>query len=286
MKLADGLQGKVALVTGGTSGVGLEAARGLAAAGAEVILVGRDRGRSESAVADIIRETGNTRVDYLLADLSSQVEVRRLAAEFLAREQPLHILLNNAGALFWQFEESVDGIEMTWALNHLAYFLLTDLLLERLRESAPARIVNVASRTHKDVRGLNFDDLEGRRRYARFTAYGQSKLANILFTRELAQRLKGSGITVNALHPGFVGSRFGTTSAFYRVLLRLPRPFPRSPAQGAETAIDLCSSPEVENVSGEYFVDCRIEQPASHARDDAAAARLWQVSEAMTAAVR
>jgi NAD(P)-dependent dehydrogenase (short-subunit alcohol dehydrogenase family) len=228
------------------------------------------------------RSTGNEKIDHLVADLSVQAEVRKVAAEFLNSERPLHILLNNAGAIFPKRTESIDGIEMTFALNHLGYFLLTELLLERLRESGSARIVNVASAAHRAAsHGIDFDDLEGRRRYAPFGAYGQSKLANILFTRELARRLRGSGVTVNCVHPGFVATRFAHANAIYNVAMALMRPFQRSIAKGSRTSIYLCASPEVATVSGEYFADCKIAKPTSHGRDDAAARKLWDISERM-----
>lgn len=276
------LTGKTALVTGATNGIGKAAAAALAAMGAEVVLVGRNRTLTENTVAELKRQTGNERIDHLVADLSVQAEVRRLAADFLDSGRPLHILLNNAGAMFPKRTESIDGIEMTFALNHLGYFLLTDLLLDRLRESAPARIVNVASAAHRAARhGIDFADLECRQNYAPFGAYGQSKLANILFTRELARRLQGSGVTVNCLHPGFVATRFAHANLIYNIAMTLMRPFQRSIASGARTSIYLCAAPEVAGVSGEYFADCRIAQPTEFGRDDEAARKLWAISERM-----
>lgn len=276
------LTGKTALVTGATNGIGKAAAAALASFGAEVVLVGRNRTLTENTVAELKRSTGNEKISHLVADLSVQAEVRRLAADFLHGDRQLHILLNNAGALFPKRTESIDGIEMTFALNHLGYFLLTELLLERMRESGPGRIVNVASAAHRAARnGIDFDDLEGRRSYAPFGAYGQSKLANILFTRELARRLRGSGITANCLHPGFVATRFAHANAIYNVAMALMRPFQRSIANGSRTSIYLCASPEVATVSGEYFADCRIATPTRHGRDDEAARKLWSISERM-----
>ncbi|HSB96800.1 MAG TPA: SDR family oxidoreductase, partial [Spongiibacteraceae bacterium] len=278
------LSGKTALVTGGTNGIGKAAAIALARMGAEVVIVGRNRALAESTVAEIKRSTGNQKVDHLVADLSVQAEVRKVAADFLNSGRPLHILLNNAGAMFPQRVESIDGIEMTFALNHLGYFLLTELLLDRLRQSAPARIVNVASMAHKGARnGMNFDDLEGRKSYAAFGAYGQSKLANILFTRELARRLQGSNITVNCLHPGFVATRFAHANAIYNIAMTLMRPFQRSIAKGSQTSIYLCAAPEVANISGEYFADCKVATPTPYGRDDNAAKKLWDISEQMVA---
>lgn len=276
------LTGKTALVTGATNGIGKAAAAALAAMGAEVVVVGRNRALTESTVAELKRTTGSEKIDHLVADLSVQAEVRKLAADFLNSGRPLHILLNNAGAIFPTRAESIDGIEMTFALNHLGYFLLTELLLDRLRQSAPARIVNVASAAHRAARnGIDFDDLEGRRKYAPFGAYGQSKLANILFTRELARRLKGSGVTVNCVHPGFVATRFAHANAIYNIAMALMRPFQRSIASGSRTSIYLCAAPEVADISGEYFADCKIAVPTPYARDDAAAKKLWEISERM-----
>ena len=276
------LTGKTALVTGATNGIGKAAALALARMGAAVVLVGRNRALTESTVAEIKQLSGNQAIDYLIGDLSVQAEVRKVASEFLHSDRSLHILLNNAGAMFPQRAETIDGIEMTLALNHLGYFLLTELLLERLKQNVPARIVNVASMAHQGARqGMNFDDLEGKKSYSAFGAYGQSKLANILFTRELARRLIGTGVTVNCLHPGFVATRFAHANTFYNIAMTLMRPFQRSIAKGSQTSIYLCAAPEVANISGEYFADCKIASPSNAARDDAAAKKLWSISERM-----
>lgn len=272
------LRGKTAIITGASNGLGRAAAFALAGMGAELVLICRDRELAATTVAAVRKATNNPHVDYLLADLSSQAQVRRVAAEFLASGRPLHILLNNAGALFPERCVSADGLEMTFALNHLGYFLLTQLLLERLHASAPARIVNVASRAHTAAKGMRFDDLQMERGYGVMAAYAQSKLANILFTRELATQLRGSRVTVNALHPGFVATRFGHANAFFRLAMGAMRPFQRSIDKGSRTPIYLCASPEVENVSGEYFADCRVVRPSRWALDAAAAQRLWQLS--------
>lgn len=282
-QLAD-LTGKTALITGASNGLGKAAAFALAEAGAELVLVCRNRQLAHDTVAAIKHHTGNRRVDYLLADLSSQAEVRRVAGEFLAGGKPLHILLNNAGGLFMERQETVDGLELTFALNHLGYFLLTNLLLERLRQSGPARIVNVASRAHKGARaGLDFDDLQSKRQYNGLRAYATSKLANILFSRELARRLRGSEVTSNSLHPGFVATRFGyDSSPLMRTALQLLRPFQRSIGKGSRTSIYLCAAPSVEGISGQYFSDCRSVRPSRFGEDDDAAQRLWTVSERLT----
>ncbi len=278
------LTGKTALVTGATNGIGRAAALALAGMGAEMVLVGRNRALTERTVAEIRQATGNQKISGLVGDLSVQAEVRRVAAEFLSSGRPLHILLNNAGAFFTSRQVSADGIEMTFALNHLGYFLLTKLLLDRIRESAPARIVSVASRGHRYAKdGIHFDDLEFATGYAPVAAYGHSKLANILFTRELARRLHGSGVTANCLHPGFVATRFGQGHALSGMVMSLLRPFQRSIDKGSATSIYLCSSPEVEGITGEYFADCRPAPTTPVARDDAAARKLWEVSERMVA---
>ena len=198
------MQGKTCLITGGSDGIGYAAARQLAAMGARVVITGRNAAKTDAAVKRIAAETGNPAVESLLADLSSQAETRRLAADALARLPRLDALLNNAGGIFLSKTVSADGIEMTFALNHLAYYLLTNLLLDRLRESAPARIINVASSAHRNAGKLRISDLPDANRSGGYRAYGRSKLCNILFTRELARRLAGSGVTVNAVHPGLV----------------------------------------------------------------------------------
>jgi NAD(P)-dependent dehydrogenase (short-subunit alcohol dehydrogenase family) len=271
------------MITGATSGIGLAAALELARLGASLVLVGRNPERGEQVLTEVRRASRAGDVTLLLADLSSQSEIRRLAADFLATKRPLHVLLNNAGVINLRREESGDGIETTFAVNHLAYFLLTSLLLERLKESAPARVVNVASDAHRGAGRLDFDDLESRRRYSPMRVYGRSKLANILFTRELARRLEGTGVTANSIHPGFVGSNFAKNNGPLGIAaMTLLRPFARSPEKGAETAVYLCSSPQVEGVTGEYFQDCTPHQPRASALDDKDARLLWEVSERMT----
>jgi NAD(P)-dependent dehydrogenase (short-subunit alcohol dehydrogenase family) len=274
------MQGKVCLVTGATSGIGLETARALARRDATVVVLSRSRQRCE-ATADALRaDTGNPRVEPLVADLSAQAEVRRAASEFQERFSRLDVLVNNAGAAYMKRQESVDGIEMTWALNHLGYFLLTNLLVDLLKRSAPARVVNVASDAHRYPKRIEFDEIQAQGRYRTFHRYGISKLANVLFTRELARRLEGTGVTVNALHPGLVATNFGAgTPWFVQWTFRL---WGLSPERGARTAIYLATSPEVEGVSGKYFYKEKEVPPAATALDDALAGRLWEVSEAMT----
>lgn len=281
--LAD-LGGRTCLVTGATSGIGRAAAFALAELGASLVLVARDPERGKATCEEIRTKTGNADVGLLRADLSSQREIRGLAEEFLASGRPLHVLLNNAGVVLQRREETEDGIEATFAVNHLGYFLLTNLLLDRIRESAPARIVNVASDAHAYAGGrLDFDDLDSRTGYSFMRVYGKSKLANILFTRELARRQEGSGVTANSLHPGFVGSRFATNNgALASLVMRLARPIARSPERGARTAVYLCASPEVEGVTGKYFYDEKPKWPKSFAQNDEDARRLWEVSERLT----
>lgn len=276
------MKGKTCLITGASSGIGRATALALARQGASLVLLCRDRQRGQETVEEIAATTGTRDVTLLLADLAVQSDVRRVAAEFLATDRPLHVLINNAGVVNLQRSVTADGIETTFAVNHLAYFLLTDLLLDRLRRSAPARIVNVASDAHKFGR-LDFDDLGNERRYRAMRVYGQSKLANILFTAELARRLEGSGVTVNSLHPGAVSTRLGQNNgAWARAIIGLLRPFFRSPDNGAATSVYLASSPVVEGVSGKYFVNCKERRPSRAAQDADAARRLWDISAGMT----
>ncbi len=277
------LSGKICMVTGATSGIGAVTARELARLGATMVLVGRNQAKAEATAAKIMAETGNRAVEILLADLSSQADIHRIAEEFQQRHKQLHVLVNNAGAVYEERQESVDGVELTFALNHLSYFLLTNLLLDILKQSGPARIVNVSSEAHRGVR-INFDDLQARRRYRGFQVYGQSKLANILFTIELARRLGGSGVTTNALHPGVVATGFGLNNRgwigiAFGVLLR---PFIRTPERGAETSIYLAAAPEVAGVTGRYFANKRPARPSAAARDLGTAQRLWQISTELT----
>jgi NAD(P)-dependent dehydrogenase (short-subunit alcohol dehydrogenase family) len=286
-KLMDTMYGKICLVTGGTNGIGKAAAQALAQMGAAVVIVGRDAQKARRVSEEIKSASGSQNVDYLLADLSSQRDVRRLAGEFKRKYPHLHVLLNNAGGTFATRQLSVDGIEMTFALNHLAYFLLTNLLLDTLKASAPARIINVASDAHSRGK-IDFANLQGEHSYSGFGPYGNSKLANILFTTELARRLEGTGVTVNALHPGLTSTGFGQNNpGFLMKIMGAVIPLiARSPAKGAKTSIYLASSPEVQNISGKYFVDCKVTQPAPQAADRAVALRLWDASRELSAVSR
>lgn len=276
------LRDKVVLITGVTQGIGRVTARELARQGAEVVMIARDRRRGEDVLREIAAQTGNRKLELLVGDLSSQADVRRLAAEFLAGHAKLHVLINNAGAAFLDRQQSVDGIELTFALNHLAYYLLTELLLPTLKASAPARIINVASRAHKRAT-LDPEDLDNRRAPAGYALYEKSKLCNVVYTNELARRLAGSGVTANSLHPGVVATGFGKNNGgLYGLLMRLGAPFLISPEQGASTSIYLASSPEVEGVSGRYFVKCRESAVNPQAKDAELARRLIEVSERLT----
>lgn len=274
---------KTILITGATSGIGLVAARELAKMGAGVVIVSRSAERCATVTEQIKGETGNNRVEYIAADLSTHAGTQKAAHEFKKRHTRLDVLLNNAGAIFMQRQLSADGIEMTWALNHLGYFFLTMLLLDTLKNSGAARIVNVSSDAHRSGK-MNFDDLQMEKGYAGLAAYQQSKLANILFTYELARKLEGSKVTTNVLHPGLIQTNFNRNNGpLMNLAMGLLAPFSRKPAEGAQTSIYLASSPEVEGVSGKYFEDSKAvpSSPASYNR--AAAERLWQLSLEMIA---
>ena len=288
MRLPEGaMEGKVVLVTGATDGLGKETALTLAGAGATVVAAGRDPRKTATTVHDLVRETGNTSVDGLVADLSSQDQVRGLTREFLDRYDRLDVLVNNAGAIFERREETEDGIERTFAVNHLAPFLLTNLLLDVLLESAPARVVTVSSVGHRSAR-LDFDDLQNARGYEANRAYAQSKLANVLFTYELARRLEGTGVTANAADPGRARTNIGTNNRSARAYLQLlaHRAMAESVERGARTSIYLASSPEVEGVSGAYLADGNQVPSSPASYNKAVARRLWRVSEELTGLVR
>lgn len=263
--------GKVCMVTGATDGVGKVTAQALAQAGATVIGIGRDPDKINAVLAETDATPGS--LEFMTADLSSQASVRALANEFKQKYDRLHVLVNNAGALFTRYHESADGIEMTFALNHLAYFLLTNLLLDTICASAPARIINVSSNAHEG-RTLNFDDLQLKRSYEAWAAYGASKLANLLFTYELERRLQGTGVTVNAVHPGFVNTNFQRAAG-------LNMRGPLTPAEGADTQIWLATSDDVEGVTGKYFVRRRDTRSSDVSYDEAAARQLWDMSAKM-----
>ena len=272
------IRDKVCIVTGATSGIGEEIAIGLARAGGKVAIVARSRERADATAARVRAAVPGASVDVLLADLASQESIRKLAAEILAKYPSVPVLVNNAGLVNLRRETTADGYETTFAVNHLAYFQLTLLLLERLRASAPARIVNVASDAHK-FGALDMGDLQNERKYSSMRVYGQSKTANILFTRELAKRLAGSGVTVNCIHPGAVATRLAQNNGGWAVVLtKVLSPFFRTPAKGADTAVWLATAPEVEGKSGGYYYSRKEQTPAKHAADPALAAELFEVS--------
>jgi NAD(P)-dependent dehydrogenase (short-subunit alcohol dehydrogenase family) len=275
------IKGKTILVTGGTNGLGLVTARELARMGAQVTILSRNAEKCASVAAALKAETGNP-VEFIAADLSTLAGIMQAAAAFKQRHTHLHVLVNNAGAVFARRLVTSDGYEMTFALNHLNYFLLTNLLLDVLKASAPARIVCVSSHAH-DGATINFDNLQGEKHFAAMQAYGQSKLANVLFTYELARRLEGTGVTANALHPGFIATGFARNNgAFYNFGMKVIGLFIRKPEQGAQTSIYLACSPEVEGVSGKYFVDCKAVDSSPLSHDQALAEKLWQVSLELT----
>jgi NAD(P)-dependent dehydrogenase (short-subunit alcohol dehydrogenase family) len=268
------------LITGATNGIGLAAAEALAALGANLAIVGRSKTRTRIASARIRAAAGRgATLATFIADLSSQASVRRLAAEVLARYPKLDVLVNNAGAMYGTRQLTKDGIELTWAVNHLAPFLLSKLLLHRLKESAPARIITTASQAHQGAH-IPFDDLNAERSYRSFGRYCETKLANILFTTELARRLEGTGVTANCFHPGLVATGFNRNNGLLMNLgMTILRPVARSPEKGAETLVWLATSPDVANVSGVYFFDQEQRPPSPEAQDREIARRLWELSE-------
>ena len=272
------MSGRTVLITGGTAGIGKATALGLARLGAQVAITGRDPGRARAAAREI-HAAGGERVEVLVADLSVQAEVRQLADEALLRLPRIDVLVNNVGGYWNTRHRTVDGRERTFAVNHLAPFLLTNLLLDRLTHSAPARVVTVSSNAQAMGR-IDFDDLEGERSYSGARAYNQSKLANVLFTYELARRLSGTAVTANALHPGVVNTAFGAEDPGRTQRLFVPflRPFMKSPTRGAATSIHVASAPALERVTGRYFANGKPKRSAEPSHDRSTAARLWRVS--------
>ena len=286
-----GVGGKRVVITGASGGIGLAAAHALAARGALVTIVARSQARASAAARRIeAGSAGGAPVDVLTCDLSSQAALRALAVALLERYPRIDVLVNNAGAMYAKRQQSANGIELTWALNHLAPFLLSALLLARLRESAPARIVTTSSDAHRGAR-IPFDDLGGGRIYGArglgplaapgFRRYGQTKLANILFTAELARRIEGTGVTANCFHPGFVATGFNRNNGpWSRVAMTLARPAARTPARGARTLVWLVDSPACSEANGGYFFDEHPAEPSPQGRDGESARRLWELSEA------
>lgn len=281
--VAGSMEGRTVVITGANSGVGKATAVALAAAGARTVVTARDEGRGTRALEDIRRASGSDRVDLELFDLADLSSVRAGARRLLDRYEQIHVLVNNAGLVLSRRSETKDGFEATFGVNHLGPFLLTRELTGRLEASAPSRVVTVASTAHRSARGgLDFDDLQSERHYAGMRAYGRSKLANILFSNELARRLGGTGVTANSLHPGTVATGFardGDASGLLAFGVKLIKPFVLTPERGARTSVYLASSPEVADTTGGYFVKCRARKPSAAAQDQTAAARLWAVSE-------
>ncbi len=273
------MKGKVVVITGATSGIGQVAAEELAGMGARIVQVARGRERAQAALKRLQERAPGIAHSVHYADLSRISEMKRVAAEIAQAEPRIDVLINNAGAMFGARQVTEDGLERTFALNHLSYFVLANGLLQRLTASAPARIINTSSDAHKSGGVLDFSDLQSSKRYRGFRVYGLSKLCNILFTRELARRTAGTGVTANALHPGFVATRFGDEAGGRAAfVIGLFKHFALSPQKGAATLIYLASSPEVASATGQYFYKCRQATPNNEAQDDSKAQRLWQES--------
>ena len=272
------MNGKVCLVTGATDGIGKVSARVLAELGAKVIIVGRNPEKSAIVLAELRSISGNENIDLLMADLAVMQEVRDLAEQVISRYDRIDVLLNNAGGYFTKHEITSDGLEMTFALNHMSYFLLTNKLMELLKYSAPARIVNVSSDAHYGV-DMEFENLNGEQEYKAWKAYQKSKLANVLFTYELLKKVPGN-ITVNCLHPGFVATNFGhNNGGFFGPVLKIAQRISAiNPEEGAKTSIFLCSAPEVKGVSGKYFYKCQPKTSSRESRNIDTGKRLWQIS--------
>jgi len=278
----ENLENKVCLITGATNGIGEEAAKELNKMGAEIVFVARNEEKGEQLKAELKEATGKEST-MILANLSSQAEVKSAAEKFLSMEKPLDILLNNAGIMNRERNITEDGLEEVFSVNHLAYFTFTLMLIDKLKNTEGSRVVNVASGAHQFVKEMNFGDLQSEKVFKPMQVYGQSKLANILFTKSLANKLADHGVTVNCLHPGFVSTGIGSNNkGIWNILMSLARPFARKTDKGAETSVYLCSSPEVKDISGEYFVDCKIEKVSDAAKSSDQADKLWEISSELT----
>tara|TARA_B100000614_G_C14540717_1_gene490160 strand:- start:194 stop:1045 length:852 start_codon:yes stop_codon:yes gene_type:complete len=276
------IKNKNVLITGATSGIGEATAIDLAKKGANIFFIARNNLKAQN-LSDKIEFISGKRSKFFIADLASLKNIKDSALEFISLDIPLHVLLNNAGLINNNRKETVDGLEEVFSINHLAYFYLTYLLLDKLKEGTPSRIINVSSGAHAFVKGFNFDDVNSLKEYKPFKVYGYSKLANILFTKKLSQVLENENITVNCLHPGVVGTGFGQNNGvFSKILFNLSKPFMRSSEKGAETSIYLCSSPDVSDVSGQYFYNCKIAKTTSWANKQEDADRLWDLSKELT----
>jgi len=279
----ENLENKVCLITGATNGIGLEAAKALNKMGAEIVFIARNHEKAEKLKEDLLRDSGKQSTS-IIADLSLQSEVKKAADEFLSLNKPLHVLLNNAGIMNRERKETADGLDEVFSVNHLAYFSLTLMLIEKMKNTEGGRIVNVASMAYRFVNEMNFEDLQSKENYKPMKVYGQSKLANILFTKRLASKVKENNITVNCLHPGYVDTGIGSNNkqTLWKLIMNLSRPFAKKTDKGAETSIYLCASPEVEKVTGEYFVDCKIEKLLGAAKSEEQAEKLWSISSELT----
>jgi NAD(P)-dependent dehydrogenase (short-subunit alcohol dehydrogenase family) len=279
------MQGKTVLISGATNGIGKQTALELARMGAQVVIIGRNKAKTEETLREIQTATDNQNVHALIADLSSMAEVRRVADDFKRQFSELDVLLNNAGGVFSTRQETVDGYEMTFALNHLSYFLLTNLLLDMLKARAPSRIINVSSDAHRAT-ALNFDDLQFKKTpygMGGLKAYSQSKLMNVMFTYELARRLAGAGVTANVLHPGFVNTGFGKNNkGLMQIVMGLATLFALKVEAGAKTSIYLAASPQISGKTGKYFEKSKAKHSSPASYDVAAQKRLWEISEQLT----
>ena len=276
------IKNKNVLITGATSGIGEATAIDLAKKGATIFFIARNNLKAQN-LSDKIESISGKRSKFFIADLASLKNIKDSALEFISLDIPLHVLLNNAGLINNNRKETVDGFEEVFSINHLAYFYLTHLLLDKLKEGTPSRIINVSSGAHAFVKGFNFDDVNSLKEYKPFKVYGYSKLANILFTKKLSQVLENENIIVNCLHPGVVGTGFGQNNGiFSKILFNLSKPFMRSSEKGAETSIYLCSSPDVSDVSGQYFYNCKIAKTTTWANNQEDADRLWNLSKELT----
>jgi NAD(P)-dependent dehydrogenase (short-subunit alcohol dehydrogenase family) len=288
--MTDQMAGKTCIVTGANSGIGLETTIGLAKLGATVVMTSRNQAKGEAALAEVKNRSVSGRVELMFVDFASLASIRGFVEEFQSEHDRLDVLVNNAGGINTGRSETLDGFETTFGVNHLGYFLLTNLLLDSLKASAPSRIVSVSSRAHLRQKGMNFDDLNSEKSFSAMGSYGQSKLANVLFTYELARRLEGTGVTANCHHPGVVRSGFaqnngGLISLAVKAFYTLGMPFTKSNAQGAETSIYLASSPEVEGVTGKYFANSAETPSSRSSHDEEAQKRLWEISEQLTGLV-
>ena len=276
------IKNKNVLITGATSGIGEATAIDLAKKGANIFFIARNNLKAQN-LSDKIEFISGKRPKFFIADLASLKNIKESALEFISLDIPLHVLLNNAGLINNNRKETVEGFEEVFSINHLAYFYLTHLLLDKLKEGTPSRIINVSSGAHAFVKGFNFDDVNSLKEYKPFKVYGYSKLANILFTKKLSQVLENENIIVNCLHPGVVGTGFGQNNGvFSKILFNLSKPFMRSSEKGAETSIYLCSSPDVSDVSGQYFYNCKIAKTTTWANNQEDADRLWNLSKELT----